>query len=262
MKRRIIVKSPENLDRIIRVLTEVPVVYDHMDRTFLVMLDRSMFFQPSFEALKANKMSALTTQEPKLKGQEESLLEPLTFAFGYAQKVFLCTAVEVCLLHHYTNSAYFFVSYFKGDFDRLPTLKHWVQSRRDSRDWDNWKNFNSDKQLKTMKEISFSNLSVANEFFGDIYGKLPFQQALSDNDYKTFFKIFQSLQEQRNGIIHRGGELKDGLCIEVSSTDMSETYETAKYFRNHLLGFSAWCRDWWLKKFYTKLEEYDTKQAK
>jgi hypothetical protein len=246
MKRKVIVTTPDNQAKILRFVTEVSTVYDHMDKTFLVMLDRSMWFHPSYESLIANKMSALITYEPKLKGQEESFREPLTFAFGYAQKVFLCTAIEICLLHHYTNSAYFYFNYSKGDFDSLPTLKRWVESRRDSQGWDKWKELNAEQRLKMMKEMSFSSLSIANDFFGDIYGKSPFQQALTDNGYKVFLKHFQNIQEQRNGIVHRGGEFKDGSRIEVTKSDIKETYETAKSFRNHLLRFSAWCRDWWI----------------
>ncbi len=247
MKRSVIVTTPDNQARILRFLTEVSAVYDHMDKTFLVMLDRSMWFHPSYESLIADNMQALTNYEPKLKGQEEAFREPLTFAFGYAQKVFLCTAVEICLLHHYTNSVYFFFNSIRADFDKLPTLRQWVQTRRDSQGWEKWKGLTADQRMKSMKEMSFSSLPVANDFFGDIYGKSPFQRALSENDYKEFLKQFQGIQELRNGIIHRGGELKDGSRIEATRSDIKQTYTTAKTFRNNLLRFSAWCRNHWIE---------------
>jgi len=239
MKRRIIL-DPR---------TEVSLLYDHMDKTFLVMLDRSMWFYPSYEALIANNSEALVSHEPKLKGQEKSFLPPLTFAFGYAQTIFLCTAIEICLLHHYTNSVYIYATYAHGNIDGLSKLNNWVANRRDFQGWHSWKKLDADQRLKLMKEMSFSSLSVANDFFADIYGNNPLRQALTEDRYKVFLNKFQNMQERRNGIIHRGGELKDGSNIEVTKSDIKAIFETAKSFRDNMLRFSEWCRYWWINNF-------------
>src|ERR1700690_3913651 len=97
-----------------------------MKKTFLVMLDRSMWFSPSYESLIADDMKALVLHHPKLQNQQKRIKEPLTFAFSYAQKVFLCTAIEEQLLQHYINSLTLYNQFIKADFETFIVLKKWI----------------------------------------------------------------------------------------------------------------------------------------
>jgi len=223
-------------------------VYEHMNKTLQVMLDRSMWFSPSFEALIADDMKALVLHHPNLKNQQNKIKEPLTFAFSYAQKVFLCTAIEEQLLQHYINSLALFNQFIKNDLARFSVLKQWIAERRSLPSWNDWNQLNREKKLKFLKELSFSNLSKAQEFFREIYEEDCFQSALTEKGYKDFLSSYQQYQEARNGILHRGGELKNGARIEATEVEIKETFNTAKKVRDQVLVFSKWCLNWWLIK--------------
>jgi|GEM_PF-2641829 len=57
-----------------------------MDQTCLVMIDRSMWFGKSFEALRDNNFQPLVQRHPYLRGSEKDFQQPLTYAFIYAQR--------------------------------------------------------------------------------------------------------------------------------------------------------------------------------
>lgn len=63
-------------------------LYEAMDHTCLVMIDRSMWFAKSFEALQATNFSLLMEQHSYLRGREDEFHEPVTYAFSYAQRVY------------------------------------------------------------------------------------------------------------------------------------------------------------------------------
>lgn len=221
-------------------------VYASMAKTLRVMIDRSMWFHPSYESLASNNFEALTNHERRLQGQEAIFCKPLIISFGYAQIIFLCTAVEIFFLHHYMNSIYFYTTINKGDVNNLHNLKRWITSGRKTPDWNKWIKLNSNKRQKDMKGMSFSNLSVANSYFEEIYGKACLQEAIGKKEYKVFLKQFENMQVKRNGIIHRGGELKDGTMINIVQSDMKEFFETSKIFQENLNKFSNWCQNWWI----------------
>lgn len=244
---------------------KINIIYDHMDKIFLIMLDRSMCFSPAYEAIISNNMLQLTTQNPSLIGKEKELEQPLTIAFGYAQIIFLCMAIELCLLQHYVNSVGLFLGLKRGTYDALTSLRKWVESRKNVKTWERWLQLNPTQQMKILKEMSFSNLSTSQEFFSDIYGEDCFKCALSTEGYSSLQIAYQELQEKRNGILHRGGEFKDGRCIDVSAPDISLTYDFSKTVRDHVLRLSTWCREWWMtetgrheiKPFFVSQEKED-----
>jgi len=63
-----------------------------------------MLFVPTFEALLLDDMRAIVAHDPSQDGRQDAIEEPLRFGFGYAVKVFLCTAFEQFLTWHYGNS--------------------------------------------------------------------------------------------------------------------------------------------------------------
>ncbi|MGB8991272.1 MAG: hypothetical protein WCD80_04380 [Desulfobaccales bacterium] len=219
-----------------------------MNKTLLVMLDRSMWFSPSYEALISDNMKSLVLRHPHLNGQQNKIREPLTFAFSYAQRVFLCTAIEQQLLQHYINSLALYNQFVNDNMRSFLVLKQWIEERRNLPSWDEWIQFTADKKLKSLKELSFSSLSKAQDFFREIYSEDCFKSALTDRGYKAFLSAYQNFQEVRNGILHRGGEYKNGKRIEATEVEIRETFNTAKKVRDQILSFSEWCLAWWLNK--------------
>ena len=224
---------------------QIEYVYEQMDKTLHIMMDRSIWFYPTYKTIKRNEFEALIKCEPRLKGKANSFSKPLQISFGYAQIIFLCTAVELTLLNHYHNSIYFFI-YNKGNINNLYKLKQWIESHKDVKEWQKWIEFNGDKKSKNLKEMSFSNLSVANDFLSEIYGNNFLKIAIGKENYKKFVLLLEKLQEKRNGIVHRGGEFKNGEQIYISESDMQINFETAQFFVNNLLKFSKWSQKWWL----------------
>ncbi len=223
-------------------------VYASMNKTLHIMIDRSMWFHPSYESLASNNFETLTNHERRLLGKEAIFCKPLTISFGYAQIIFLCTAVEIFFLQHYMNSIYFYTTINSGDINKLHNLKQWITSGRKTPDWNKWIKLNANKRGKDMKGMSFSNLSVANSYFEEIYGKACVKEVIGQKEYKKFLKQFENMQDKRNGIIHRGGELKDGTMINIVQSDMKEVFETSKIFQENLIKFSNWCQNWWISK--------------
>jgi hypothetical protein len=80
------------------VQTSVKHLFAQMEKTCLVMIDRSMWFAQSYDALAFADFAALVTRHPQLRGREEQFRTPVVCAFSYAQRVFLCSAMEACLL--------------------------------------------------------------------------------------------------------------------------------------------------------------------
>lgn len=77
----------------VRAITDV---YDGFNRTCVVMIDRSDWFGNSWEALADSNFQCLLRKHPELAGQEDRFATPFTFAFNYAQRVFLFSAIELC----------------------------------------------------------------------------------------------------------------------------------------------------------------------
>jgi hypothetical protein len=77
---------------------EVQLVFAHMAETSAVMFDRSMWFAPVYETLARDGFRFLCQSRADLAGREDSVAEPVRYALGYAQVVFLGTAVELTLL--------------------------------------------------------------------------------------------------------------------------------------------------------------------
>jgi len=227
------------------------MVYNHMDKVFLVMLDRSMWFSPAFEAITADDMKALLARNPRLRDTQASAKDSLTFTFSYAQKVFLCTAIEEQLLQHYINSLGLLAQLSGNDLSSFRTLQQWIGERKGPPSWEEWLLLDRDKKLKMLKGLSLSNLATAQQFFREIYSEDCFVSALTEEGYKTLLGTYQNLQEERNGILHRGGELRDGRRIEASESEIRETFGLATRVRNQLLVFSKWCHGWWINKVTT-----------
>jgi hypothetical protein len=206
-----------------------------------------MWFAPIFEAISLSNFQPLASQDPRLVGQEDELKQPMLFACGYAQIVFLCTAFEVFFIWHYANSTNFLVDSGKGALDDLSQLRQWVESRKDLGDWRAWKGHPREKRFRSLTALSFSDLQTASRFFDEIYGQDCFRQALAKNEYRELAKIYQTLQTERNGIVHRGGEHRTGRRIEVPEQSLRERHTLAKWIRDRLLALSKWFKYYWLR---------------
>ncbi len=220
--------------------------YDHMDHTLHVMMDRSMWFAPMYETISIDHFAPLVARDPRLRGRERDLEEPVRFACGYAQTVFLCTAVEVFFIWHYGSSVAFFIDTGHGTLMELSTLRPWVESRKELKSWESWQHLTPAKRFRTLTALSFADLKVAESFFSDIYGSDCFTQALSKSESAKLATVYQELQSERNGIVHRGGEHKSGRRIEVPRSRLRDRYALGKWLGTRLLRMSGWFRTFWL----------------
>src|SRR5436190_2130265 len=120
------------------VHTNLKTLYASMDQTCLVMIDRSMWFAKSFEALSVQNFEPLIAKNPNLRGREQEFLEPVTYAFSYAQRVFLCSAMELCLLHHHLNSVALLIQRIPQRTDSLTNLLKFLKPKYKIKTLDEW----------------------------------------------------------------------------------------------------------------------------
>jgi hypothetical protein len=226
----------------------IAALYDHIDQTCLVMIDRSMWFAKSYEALSLDEFAPLVHKHPRLTGKQREFREPVILAFSYAQRVFLCSAVELCLLHQHANSVLLLAQMWPTEIRQLSHLIEQLKKKRKVRTWDEWDGFSWDAKLEMLRELSFSRLQSAVELFGDIYGADCFDLAWGRDGHEQIQRLYEDYQDLRNGIVHRGGELSSGAKIEATEGDIVTAFQDAKRFRDALQGLSRWCRSWWLKR--------------
>src|SRR2546425_3569959 len=156
-----------------------------MDHTLHVMLDRSMWFAPIYEVISKDQFDPIVSHELRLRGHEREIEEPVRFACGYAQTVFLCAAVETFFVWHYGNAITFLLETNRGSLADLVVLRRWVESRRELRPWDSWQRLDATSRFRTLTTLPFSNLKKAEDYFAEIYGTDCFSHALSNSEYST-----------------------------------------------------------------------------
>lgn len=222
---------------------QVHVSYQHMRDVTLVMLDRAIWFAKVFEALASDDPEVIRTHFPDLNGPPASANESLSYALAYAQKVFLCTAVEESLLQHYINAMAVAMNLGRVRPQDLTVLQRWIDARRGGPKWDGWREMPADQRLQTLKQMSFANLDRASRFFNEIYGDQCLQMALGGDRHNQFAEEYDALQLQRNGIVHRGGEFIDGTKIAATPETITSDLAMGFRFRDSLLAFQDWGRD-------------------
>lgn len=228
------------------VRTDLKTLYASMDETCLVMIDRSMWFAKFFEALNARNFEPLIAENPSLLGRKEDFLEPVTYAFSYAQRVFLCSAMELCLLHHHLNSVALLIQRLPKRIDSLTNLAKFLKRKYKIKTLDEWVAQDWEVRFQQLREMSFSNLSAAAGFFDDIYGSGCFDRVWGQDTHRQVDSQYQKYQLLRNGILHRGGELNTGTMITSNGADIETAFHDSKLFRDAILALSRWCYDWWL----------------
>jgi len=229
-----------------QVCTSVRDIYAAMDKTCLVMIDRSMWFAKSFEALSDAGFRALVDRHPNLRGSQGDFREPVVCAFSYAQRVFLCSAMEVCLLHHHLNSVALLVQNAPKRIPSLVSLAKILKRKHGIKALKAWIDLDWETRIEHLMQLSFSNLDDASGLFDDIYGDGCFDRAWGTETHRRLASQYRDYQILRNGIVHRGGELSSGTRIDFSERDIQTTFDDAKGFRDAILSLSKWCRAWWL----------------
>jgi hypothetical protein len=227
-------------------LTGIARWYDQMDHTLHVMLDRSMWFGPIYEAISKDQFRPIVSNDRRLRGHEQEIEEPLRFACGYAQTIFLCTAFETFFIWHYGNAVTFLVETGRGSLTDLPLLRRWVEGRKDLKDWESWQTLKPTARFRTLTSLSFSNLKMAEQYFSEIYGDNCFKTALSKPEYEKLGSVYQNLQSERNSILHRGGEHKSGDRVEVPPSNLQDRFVLGEWLGLRLLKLSAAFREFWL----------------
>jgi hypothetical protein len=219
-----------------RIVRDLSKLFNHMKKTSDVMFDRSMWFAPIYKTLMADNFRALCQSYTELAEKENQVDEPVRYALGYSQTVFLGTAIELTLLHLYINSLSIFQRIFSGD---LSSLKHFPR---------NLLSISPIQLFDELKKLSFSDISKTQNKFSDIYGENCFLIAWTPQVYASIAEEVRKLQDRRNGIVHRGGEYQDGRMIEVSKDEIQQTLTSARRLRVHFANLSDWCLSWWLEQ--------------
>jgi hypothetical protein len=227
--------------------------FREMDETCIVMIDRSNLFAKSFGALSDRNFRGLVDRYPELRGVESQFREPVTYAFSYAQRVFLCSAIEACLVYHHANSVALLIQRVPDQIPRLANVLEFLRKRKwyGVKTLDQWIALDWKVQLTHLRELSFSNLQTAGRFFDDVYGGGCFDTVWGADVNAIFSSRYADYQLLRNGILHRGGETSSGDNIPAAEKDFEGTFEDALSFRDAILALSAWCYDWWRKKRYS-----------
>src|SRR5207249_4467323 len=179
------------------------------------------------------------------RGREQEFLKPVTYAFSYAQRVFLCSAMELCLLHHHLNSVVLLIQRLPELTDSLTNLLKFLGKYK-IKTLDEWLVQNWDVRCQQLRDMSFSNLSAAARYFDDIYGSNCFDKVWDQDTHRQLDSQYQQYQLLRNGILHRGGELNTGVMITANDSDIEAAFHDSKLFRDAILALSRWCYDWWL----------------
>jgi hypothetical protein len=218
-----------------------------MDQTCLVMIDRSMWFAQTYNALKDDEFEILTQRYPVLRDAEQDFRTPLRYAHSYAQRAFLCSAMEACLVYHHANSATLLIQRRPEQIPRLTNLLELLRKRKwyGVKTLDEWIALDWDTRLTHLRELQFSRLPVTARFFDDIYGTGCFDSVWGTDAHATLSARYSDYQDLRNGILHRGGETSSGEHIHAEESTFESTFNDALSFRDAILGLSRWCYDWW-----------------
>jgi hypothetical protein len=227
--------------------TSLKTMFGAMDQTCLVMIDRSMWFGQTFQALNDDEFQILLRRYPDLRNGDKGFREPLRYAFSYAQRVFLCSAIETCLVYHYANSAALFIQRCPDQISRLTNLLQFLKKhkRYGVKTLDDWIGLDWDLRLTHLRELQFSRLSVASRFFDDIYGVGWFDSVWGADAHATISARYSDYQDLRNGILHRGGETNSGNHISADGRGFESVFNDALAFRDAILTLSRRCYDWW-----------------
>jgi len=223
-------------------------LYDHMNQTCLVLIDRSMWFERLHDAVRADGFASVVRRNRRLAGKQSEFAEPVRFAFSYAQRVFLCSAMEWCLMHQFINSVALLEQLSPSGLRELRALHQTLKKKFKIRSWDEWTKLPRPVRHEQLRQLSFSRLATAEELFADIYGKNCLLSALGRDYRDRLAEQYEQYQTLRNGILHRGGETASGAKIEASEADLRSAFEDARLFRDGILRLSAWCRERWLAR--------------
>lgn len=233
----------------LKAVRAISDAYDAFNKTCRVMIDRSDCFAKSYEALADNNFLCLVRKHQELAGQEDKIRVPVIFAFNYAQRVFLSSAMELCLMFQHINSVDFLAQLMPDRMAQLKNLESLLRSknkRHQIKSWDKWTSLDRSVRLEQLRELQgFSSLEKAAPLFDDVYGSGCFNLAWGKDEHGLLAQEYREYQTLRNGILHRGGELSSGTRIEATERDIATTFEDAKRFRKALLRLSDWCRVWW-----------------
>ncbi len=217
------------------------------DQTCLVMIDRSMWFAQTYNAFKDDDFQILTQRYPVLRNAEQDFRTSLRYAHSYAQRAFLCSAMEACLVYQHANSAALLIQRRPEQIPRLTNLLEFLRKRKwyGVKTLDEWIELDWDTRLTHLRELQFSRLPVTARFFDDIYGTGCFDSVWGADAHATLSTRYSDYQVLRNGILHRGGETSSGEHIPAEESSFESTFNDALSFRDAILGLSRWCYDWW-----------------
>jgi hypothetical protein len=222
-------------------------MFAKMDETCLVVIDRSMWFAKAYDALAVGDFAALVARHSQLRGHEQQFCTPVVYAFSYAQRVFLCSAMELCLLLQHLNSVALLIQIEPSRTKSLVNLEAQLKKKR-IKSLDEWLSFSWETRFQYLRELSFSSLKSASRLFDDIYGPGCFDAAWGTEVHQRLASQYHEYQTLRNGILHRGGELNSGIMIEANESDLEATFEDSRRFRDSILELSNWCHKWWVKR--------------
>jgi hypothetical protein len=201
-------------------------------KTYLVLLDRAAWFWKGHQVLSMDKMVAIRRLHPKFPMMDAA--KPLNVAYSYANAVFLVSAIETFILLTYTNSVVLFYRW-KG---AIPGSL--------SRSLEKKKQFRSLGPIKEeLRSLSIGNIAQAEQWFVEIYGDDFLGKSFGISDYKKFQIKFNDLISKRNSIVHRGGESKEGIFIELCFEELNAFRVEAEKFGKQVANSVL---DWWLKQ--------------
>lgn len=220
-----------------------------MDETCFVMIDRSNLFAKCFAAISDHDFRALVDRYAELRGVQAEFRPPVVYAFSYAQRVFLCSAMEMSLVYHHANSVALVIQRTPKRTSSLKSLLDFLRSRKKFKGTlADWVALDWDVRLTHLRELSFSRLQTASRFFDDIYGDGCFDTVWGAEAHAALSARYSNYQDLRNGILHRGGEVSSGVNIPADESDFEATFKDALSFREAILSLSSWCYNWWRNK--------------
>jgi hypothetical protein len=225
---------------------ELQTLFAHIQRVSAVMFDRAMWHAPVYKALAADRFKGLSLTEPELAGRQHELEEPVRYALAYAQIALVGTAIELSLLHLYTNSFVIFAE--RGDLCDLKELKARLNSNPRGPTFDQFSALNPEEQMKRLKKLSFSNIPEVEKLFSDIYGEDCLKTAWTPSVYREICEQASNLAVRRNGILHRGGETVDGVMISIAKDDLKSGFTEIWAMANRFNALSKYFLDHWIKK--------------
>lgn len=217
-------------------------------KLFVVLKERSIWLGEGYGALENRDFSDFSV----LKDQRaRAAAKPAVHtAFSYATAVFSASAVEVWLHFLFFNSA---VALEHATGRPLPLLRGKLADRmRTSVEDLNARSLSDlSEELKTLQ---FSDLSTAEKLFEEVFGSDCFRKAVPAKELSQFRRSFGDLVGIRNSILHRGGETKKGVFIEVDLDKVKRHNEAATAFAT---AFSSWAR----LEFVRRLADVESNDA-